>query len=66
MKIDTEIRHVTKVGANIFVELGFSEVEAKRLQAKAKREREKAQTPQRRVKRKRSRTAARSGSRKER
>jgi predicted XRE-type DNA-binding protein len=32
MKIDTEIRHVTKPGANLFLELGFSAVEAKRLQ----------------------------------
>ena len=33
MKIDTEIRHVTKPGANIFLELGFPPVEAKRLHA---------------------------------
>lgn len=33
MKIDTEIRHVSKPGANLFLELGFSEEEAKRLQA---------------------------------
>jgi predicted XRE-type DNA-binding protein len=33
MKIDTEIRHVTKAGANLFVELGFSAAEAKRLHA---------------------------------
>ncbi len=32
MTIDTEIRHVTKPGANLFLELGFSAVEAKRLQ----------------------------------
>jgi predicted XRE-type DNA-binding protein len=32
MTIDTEIRHVTKPGANLFLELGFSVVEAKRLQ----------------------------------
>jgi predicted XRE-type DNA-binding protein len=32
MIIDTEIRHVTKPGANLFLELGFSAVEAKRLQ----------------------------------
>ena len=30
-KIDTKIRHVTKAGANIFAELGFSPGEAKRL-----------------------------------
>jgi hypothetical protein len=33
MKIDTEIRHVTKPGANLFLELGFTPDEAKRLQA---------------------------------
>ncbi|MFT7116422.1 MAG: putative XRE-type DNA-binding protein [Rhodoferax sp.] len=33
MTIDTEIRHVTKLGANLFLELGFSAEEAKRLQA---------------------------------
>ncbi len=32
MTIDTEIRHVTKPGANLFQELGFSAEEAKRLQ----------------------------------
>ena len=32
MKIDTAIRHVTKPGANLFLELGFSPDEAKRLQ----------------------------------
>jgi hypothetical protein len=32
MTIDTEIRHVTKPGANLFLELGFSAAEAKRLQ----------------------------------
>ena len=32
MTIDTEIRHVTKPGANLFRELGFSAEEAKRLQ----------------------------------
>lgn len=33
MKTDTQIRHVTKPGANIFLELGFPLAEAKRLQA---------------------------------
>ena len=33
MTIDTEIRHVTKSGANLFRELGFSAGEARRLQA---------------------------------
>jgi predicted XRE-type DNA-binding protein len=32
MIIDTEIRHVTKPGANLFLELGFSALEAKQLQ----------------------------------
>ena len=33
MKIDTEIRHVTKPGTNLFLELSFTPDEAKRLQA---------------------------------
>ena len=33
MPIDTEIRHFTKPGANLFLELGFSAAEAKKLQA---------------------------------
>ena len=33
MTIDTEIRHVTKSGANLFLELGFSAAEAQKLQA---------------------------------
>ena len=33
MTIDTEIHHVTKPGANLFLELGFAPDEAKRLQA---------------------------------
>jgi predicted XRE-type DNA-binding protein len=33
MKIDTEIRHVTKSGTNLFLELGFPAKEAVRLQA---------------------------------
>ena len=33
MKIDTSIRHVTKPGANLFLELGFSPDEAERLRA---------------------------------
>ncbi len=32
MTIDTEIRHVTKPGANLFLELGFAPAEARRLQ----------------------------------
>ena len=38
MKIDTEIRHVTKPGANIFLELGFAPDEAKRLQAASRKQ----------------------------
>ncbi len=38
MKIDAEIRHVTKPGANIFRELGFSPTEAKRLAAASRRQ----------------------------
>ena len=33
MKVDTEIRHVTAPGTNLFMELGFPPGEAKRLQA---------------------------------
>jgi predicted XRE-type DNA-binding protein len=33
MKTDTAIRHVTKSGANIFLELGFAPAEARRLRA---------------------------------
>jgi predicted XRE-type DNA-binding protein len=33
MTIDTEIRHVTKPGANLFLELGFEPAEAAVLQA---------------------------------
>ena len=38
MKIDTEIRHVTKPGANLFLELGFSPAEARRLQAASRKQ----------------------------
>ncbi|MEO9226712.1 MAG: XRE family transcriptional regulator [Gemmatimonadaceae bacterium] len=37
MKVDTEIRHVTKRGANLFVELGFAPAEAKRLHAASRK-----------------------------
>ena len=30
MTIDTEIRHVTKAGANLFLDLGFSAAEAEK------------------------------------
>ncbi|RIX72457.1 helix-turn-helix domain-containing protein [Acidovorax cavernicola] len=33
MKTDTAIRHVTPPGANLFLELGFTPAEARRLQA---------------------------------
>ena len=38
MKIDTEIRHITKPGANIFLELGFPPNEAKRLLAASRKQ----------------------------
>jgi predicted XRE-type DNA-binding protein len=38
MKIDAEIRHVTKPGANLFLELGFAPDEAKRLQAASRKQ----------------------------
>jgi predicted XRE-type DNA-binding protein len=38
MTIDTTIRHVTKPGANIFIELGFTPAEAKRLQAASRKQ----------------------------
>lgn len=38
MNIDTEVRHVTKPGANLFLELGFPPEEAKRLHAASRKE----------------------------
>ncbi len=38
MKIDTEVRHVTKRGANVFLQLGFSAEEAKRLHAASRKQ----------------------------
>jgi len=38
MKIDTEIRHVTKPRTNLFLELGFTAGEAKRLQAASRKQ----------------------------
>lgn len=38
MTIDTSISHVTKPGANVFLELGFSPAEAKRLQAASRKQ----------------------------
>ena len=38
MTIDTKIRHVTKPGANLFLELGFTPDEAERLQAASRKQ----------------------------
>ncbi|MEQ1865158.1 MAG: XRE family transcriptional regulator [Micropepsaceae bacterium] len=38
MTTNTDIRHVTKPGANIFLELGFAPAEAKRLQAASRKQ----------------------------
>lgn len=38
MKIDTEVRHVTKPKANLFLELGFSPAEARRLRAASRKQ----------------------------
>ena len=38
MTIDTQIRHVTKPGANLFRELGFAPDEAERFQAESKQQ----------------------------
>ena len=38
MTIDTEIRHVTKAGANLFLELGFSASEAKKLHSASRKQ----------------------------
>ena len=38
MKIDTEIRHVTKPGVNLFLELGFTPAEARRLRAASRKQ----------------------------
>lgn len=38
MTIDTDIRHVTKPGANLFLQLGFAPAEAKRLQAASRKQ----------------------------
>ena len=38
MTIDTKIRHVTKPGANLFLELGFAPAEARRLQATSRKQ----------------------------
>ena len=38
MTIDTQVRHVTKPGANLFLDLGFSPAEAKRLHAASRKQ----------------------------
>ncbi len=38
MSIDTEIRHVTKAGANIFLELGFEPEEAEQFHAQSQQQ----------------------------
>ena len=38
MTIDTETRHVTKAGANLFLELGFSASEARKLHAASRKQ----------------------------
>ncbi len=38
MSVDTEIRHVTKAGANLFLELGFSAAEARKLHAASRKQ----------------------------
>ncbi len=38
INIDTDIRHVTRPGANLFRELGFSPEEARRLQAASRKQ----------------------------
>jgi predicted XRE-type DNA-binding protein len=38
MKVDTEIRHVTKAGANLFLELGFTAAEAKKLHVASRKQ----------------------------
>ena len=38
MTIDTKIRHVSKPGSNLFLELGFSAEEAKRLHAASQKQ----------------------------
>ena len=43
MKIDTAVRHVTRPGANLFLDLGFAPGEAKRLQAISRKQIDEAQ-----------------------
>ena len=43
MKIDTQIRHVTRPGANLLLELGFAPEEARRLHAASRKQINNAQ-----------------------
>lgn len=38
MAMDTEIRHVTPAGANLFLDLGFSPAEARKLKAASRKQ----------------------------
>jgi predicted XRE-type DNA-binding protein len=38
MTVDTKVRHVTKPGTNLFLELGFAPAEAKRLHAASRKQ----------------------------
>jgi predicted XRE-type DNA-binding protein len=38
MTIDTDIRHVTEAGTNLFLELGFSAAEARKLHAASRKQ----------------------------
>lgn len=38
MNVDTEIRHVTKAGTNLFLELGFTAAEAKKLHVASRKQ----------------------------
>jgi hypothetical protein len=52
MTIDTEIRHVTKAGTNLFRELGFSPAEARGLQIELRKQISRALQARRRARRK--------------
>lgn len=47
IEIDSEIRHVTPPGANLFQELGFPPAEAQRLQAASQKQINTQKTPKR-------------------
>lgn len=46
MSIDTDIRHVTKPGTNLFRELGFAPAEAECLHAQSQRQIKRAKAKQ--------------------